>query len=430
MSVEEINARLVPLFDSHKQTLRLINRLAKFPTQPGSTTPGSESADARVELGTVIHQSLKELDEDFELLRQDAEDLTNGSSWTSGARRKDRERERERTDLAAQVTRLGENLKTARNQFRKAQLQAKRNAEAAKQKERELLFTGLQEGNTIADHPRHKGNEKLSEEDQLLQASSDVTTALRNAHALMSQELSKSQFAQETLDASTATLQSLSESYNNLDSLLSSSRTLVSSLLHSQKSDTWYLESAFWILVTTICWLVFRRILYGPGWWLLYLPLRLVWKLMVFNTQVILSLFATVIGSFGAAKQSDALLQASERISTSLIVKPSATGDFPRYQPNMPAPSVAVGAGGSGAKAPQPPGVEPSSEKQSLSEQVGQMAEQSQEQRASTTSSENASQETVLRERNDDEPQNPKKRMWEEPPPEAPGEGTRARDEL
>ncbi|KAL8824017.1 MAG: hypothetical protein Q9191_005367 [Dirinaria sp. TL-2023a] len=430
MSVEDINTRLVPLFDSHKQTLRLINRLAKFPSQPGSTAPGSESADARVELGTVIHQSLKELDEEFELLRQDAEDLTNVSSWTSGARRKDSERERERTDLAAQVTRLGENLKTARNQFRKAQLQAKRNAEAAKQKERELLFTGLQEGNAIADHPRRKATEKLSEEEQLLQASSDVTAALRNAHALMSQELSKSQFAQETLDASTATLQSLSESYNNLDNLLSSSRTLVSSLLHSQKSDTWYLESAFWILVTTICWLVFRRILYGPGWWLIYLPLRLVWKLMVFNAQLILSLFATIVGSVGAAKQSDALLQASERISTSLIVKPSATGGFPRYQPNMPAPSVAVGAGGSGVKAPQP-GAESSSAEKSLSERVGQMAEQSQEvQRAPSTSSENAGQETVLRERNDDEPPNPKKRIWEEPRPEVPTEGSRARDEL
>ena len=151
---------------------------------------------------------------------------------------------------------------------------------------------------------------------------------------------------------------------------------------------------------------------------------------MIFSTQVILSLFATVVGSLGAAKQSEALLETSERISTSLIVKPSATGDFPRYQPNMPAPSVAVGAGGSGAKAPQP-GVESSSAEQSLSEQVGQMAEQSQEgQRAPTASSENASQETVLRERNNDEPPNPKKRMWEERPPEAPREGVPARDEL
>lgn len=111
MSVEDVNARLAPLFDTYKQTLRLINRLAKFPAQPGSTVVGAESADARQELGTAIHQSLKELDEEFEILRQDAEDLTNGPSRTSGTRRRDSDRERERTDLAAQVTRLGENLR-------------------------------------------------------------------------------------------------------------------------------------------------------------------------------------------------------------------------------------------------------------------------------------------------------------------------------
>ena len=109
MSVEEINARLAPLFDTHKQTLRLINRLAKFPAQPGSTAVGPDSADARLELGTNIHQSLKELDEEFEILQQDAEDLTNDP--IAGTRRKDSDRERERTDLATQITRLGENLK-------------------------------------------------------------------------------------------------------------------------------------------------------------------------------------------------------------------------------------------------------------------------------------------------------------------------------
>lgn len=96
----------------------------------------------------------------------------------------------------------------------------------------------------------------------------------------------------------------------------------------------------------------------------------------------------------------------------------------------MPAPSIAVGAGGSGAKAPQP-GQESSGAEQSLSEQIGQIAEQSQEdQRAPTASSENTRQETTLREREKDEPRNPKKRMWEETPPEVPGEETQARDEL
>lgn len=232
------------------------------------------------------------------------------------------------------------------------------------------------------------------------------------------------------LDESTTALQTLSEKYNTIDTLLDSSRNLVSSLLHSQKSDTWYLESAFWLLVVTISWLVFRRILYGPGWWLLYLPVKLTWRLIIFNTGVFLNLFATIAGAVGGAKQSSALSQASERISTSLIIKPSATGHFPRFQPNMVAPSMAVGAGGSGAKATQS---EQNSEstKTKLSEQVGQATEQSQQQQqeASIATSEIASQGTVLRERSSDEPPNPKKRMWEEMPPEA-TEGSQSRDEL
>lgn len=80
------------------------------------------------------------------------------------------------------------------------------------------------------------------------------------------------------LEQSTAAISSLSESYSSLDTLLASSRSLASSLLHSQKSDTWYLETAFYILVGTIAWLLFRRILYGPMWWLVWLPFKFAMK--------------------------------------------------------------------------------------------------------------------------------------------------------
>lgn len=88
---------------------------------------------------------------------------------------------------------------SARSQFRKAQLQAKRNAEAAKRKKRELLFAGLKEGDSSASHGRRKGQEKLSQDDLVLSASSDVTAALRRTHNLMTAELERSRFAQETL---------------------------------------------------------------------------------------------------------------------------------------------------------------------------------------------------------------------------------------
>lgn len=41
--------------------------------------------------------------------------------------------------------------------------------------------------------------EKLTQDDLILNASNDVTAALRRTHDLMQVELSRSQFAQETL---------------------------------------------------------------------------------------------------------------------------------------------------------------------------------------------------------------------------------------
>ena len=114
MNAQALQARLTPLFDSLKQTQQLITRLSKLPATPGSSPSNSEEADARVELSAEIHQSLKEQEEEFELLRQEVEDQTNTSSWSSNARRKDSGKEREKTDLAAQVTRLGEDLKMYR----------------------------------------------------------------------------------------------------------------------------------------------------------------------------------------------------------------------------------------------------------------------------------------------------------------------------
>ena len=96
----------------------------------------------------------------------------------------------------------------------------------------------------------------------------------------------------------------------------------------------------------------------------------------------------------------------------------------------MSAPSIVVGAGGSGAKAEQPGQLSPEP-KQSLSNEVGDMAEATQTSTDSANSvSEGMLQGTTLRERSSDEPPNPRKRMWEENTgPAAAGEA-RQRDEL
>ncbi|KAI5307400.1 hypothetical protein KEM55_008343 [Ascosphaera atra] len=114
--------------------------------------------------------------------------------------------------------------------------------------------------------------------DLLTTASNDITHALRRTHNLLVNELSRSQFASDTLAQSSAALQSLGSSYTDLDSMLSTTKTLLGGLLRSQKSDTWYLETTVYLLVGTIAWLVFRRLLWGPAWWLVWMPLKITYK--------------------------------------------------------------------------------------------------------------------------------------------------------
>lgn len=245
-------------------------------------------------------------------------------------------------------------------------------------------------------------------------------------------------------DESTAALNSLTDSHTTLDTLLSSSRTLASSLLRSQKSDTWYLETAFYLLLATIAWLFFRRILYGPTWWLIYLPLKLTFK----------TLFAvgSAVGLVGGAA-------ATNSVSVSPAQKPLATGSSYRRTSDLPsdpelywkmAPSVNVGGGGKGAgwggrpnppprapeatpsKFPQTEKVEEIIEEAVKRDESGQWKGEVEGGEEGETNVDGISAEE--RERQKEIPRNEKKRMFEAPPG---GEGSevgdgaqRVRDEL
>ncbi|KAI9836169.1 MAG: hypothetical protein M1837_003432 [Sclerophora amabilis] len=444
-------ARLNTLTSDHKTTQSLITRLSKFPAQPGSAPSNSNSEnDARVELSAAIHQSLKEQEEGLELLRQEVEDLPPAAGATGDRRRGSvgtgigiggrRESNRDsqgtgtggdRTRLELGVKRLGEDLKLSRIQFRRAQLTAKRSAEAARRKERELLFAGIEQDSDGNEGPLRRrqppGKEKLSQDELLVNASSDVTAALRRTHQLMSSELSRSQFAQDTLDQSTAALASLGTHYSTLDTLLSSSRTLLGTLLRSQKTDTWYLESAFYILLCTIAWLVFRRFLYGPLWWFVWLPIKFIFGTGSWITATLFGIGANQ----GIGNSNTVVGQQSASVSDNrgtLIVQPSAakTGGFPTWgnMANNDGPSVIVGGGGKRDGEAKPPAA--TGEAESLTEKVGKMVDESTHQGegkgeggAGTHSGGdgekrgNAQGEDITV-NDEDVPRNPKKRMWEE----------------
>lgn len=144
----------------------------------------------------------------------------------------------------------------------------------------------------------------LTEEDQqTVGASSSVTASLRRTHDLMASELGRSEFAHETLAELSAALRQLDDSYGSLDSMLGKSRELLGTLLRSQKSDTWYLQTAFYMLAVTGAWLVFRRLLYGPIWWLLLLPLRILLGVGSTATRAILPAGTSAPAQAGHATQ-------------------------------------------------------------------------------------------------------------------------------
>ncbi|KAH7163034.1 Sec20-domain-containing protein [Dactylonectria estremocensis] len=285
MSFEGLQERLAALQDTTAQLKELIDRLARLKFEPGSvplTTDEENSVSG--ELGGEITSALRDGEEDQELLQEEVE-------YFRGAEH-DRERLREG------VEKVGKELASCRLSFRKARLSAKKSLVQAQRLERELLvqsyslsasgasspLPGDEKASAIsrtthqlAQHHNHQQQQSgLTEDDQqMVGASSNVTSALRRTHDLIAAELERSEYAHQTLTESSAALKQLNESYTDLDGMLASSKDLLGTLLRSQKSDTWYLQTAMYMLMVTGAWLVFRRILYGPLWWLVWLPVRI-----------------------------------------------------------------------------------------------------------------------------------------------------------
>ena len=224
---------------------------------------------------------------------------------------------------------------------------------------------------------------------------------------LMQTELSRSQFAHDTLKESTAALSQLGEQYSTLDTLLSSSRNLLSTLLKSQKSDTWYLETAFYVLVATIAWLIFRRFVYGPAWWFIWLPLKMFYKAWM-----------GVFTAVGLRSNRDGVF-ASEGVGTTEVLEVSGT------VMRSSAPDISYGSPMAGGN-PRP--TEPAGQDDSMVEEVGRIIDDSQQARGSEQEQENSQGGEGARQGGIDKP-NPKKRMWEEPV-EAKKEDERKKDEL
>lgn len=109
-TTQTLSKRLTALSDSNKTILQLVQRLAKLDFQPGSQPLKEEEGDIRLELSAEIHESLKGIEEDLELLRQEVEDFVDAGG--NSGRRRDSSKEGERSRLAVLLVRLTEDLKS------------------------------------------------------------------------------------------------------------------------------------------------------------------------------------------------------------------------------------------------------------------------------------------------------------------------------
>jgi protein transport protein SEC20 len=309
-------------------------------------------------------------------------------------------------------------------------LTARDTLNAAKRAEYLLLVSSASDpqprSNTSSPAPGQRRRDKkapqLTQEEREVNASSDVTLALRRTHDLMASELSRSQFAHDTLKESTAALAQLGETYSIMDTMLSSSKNLLGTLLRSQKSDTWYLETAFYVLCATIAWLVFRRFLYGPLWWFLWLPLRIFFRSLMG--------VLTGIGLIGGTPVGGVSSVASPVAGTQTVVHNSATR---ASRPSMPPRAHSVHVGGGGKGGPMKPKETPQGHgSKTVFEQVGRIIDEDQTNQGEDheVADDSVEKSADSKEGEQVEAQrNPKKRMWEEEK-EAGKQDRRAKDEL
>ena len=133
---------------------------------------------------------------------------------------------------------------------------------------------------------------------------------------------------------------------------------------------------------------------------------------MIQVVQLLIWSLAILAGSLGISKESKALDQENLRLSSKFDPTATARGklEIPTFERGMPAPSVRVGAGGSGAKSEK---IDGQGSRTSMTDDIGKIAT-AKDEPADETQYQNE-EETKLRDRRDDEVPNPKKKTWEEP---------------
>ncbi|KAI0716481.1 Sec20-domain-containing protein [Earliella scabrosa] len=181
----------------------------------------------------------------------------------------DQRTERGRRELRQVVSEFQATLTKLRKEMRAAVLASKRAIDAQQTSRREELLrsSAVREKQTL--------NEKVTE-DALMKANNDVTEALQRTLGLMQGELERSVLSTQLLESSTAALKSTSSTHDVLDSLMTTSKHLITALEKSDWMDRMLIFAGLIFFVLVVLFILKQRLvdrsLRIALWWTRFIP--------------------------------------------------------------------------------------------------------------------------------------------------------------
>lgn len=165
----------------------------------------------------------------------------------------DQPSERNRRELRTYVEEFRRALKSMRKEMRAAVLASKKVIDANQLSNREELLrsSAVKEKQTL--------NEKVTE-DALMKANNDVTEALQRTITLMQGELERSVLSSQLLESSTASLSSASATHDTLNTLLSTSKHLITALEKSDWLDRMLILAGLFFFILVVAFILKQRL--------------------------------------------------------------------------------------------------------------------------------------------------------------------------
>ncbi|EJF55892.1 Sec20-domain-containing protein [Dichomitus squalens] len=194
---------------------------------------------------TLQQQYAAELRDDLDMFARQLETLDVAVE--------DQRTERARRELRQVVDELQAVLTRLRKDMRAAVLASKRAIDAQQSSRREELLRSsvVKEKQTL--------NEKVTE-DAVMKATNDVTEALQRTLGLMQGELERSVLSTQLLESSTANLKSTSTTHDVLDSLMTTSKHLITALEKSDWMDRMLIFAGLAFFVIVVLFIIKQRL--------------------------------------------------------------------------------------------------------------------------------------------------------------------------